>query len=648
MEKLLVQLGFHKNEIAVYLALFELGKVRAKEIIAYTKLHRNLVYTALDALVARDLVTKTIVSGVAEFVANNPKSLVAEIEEKKRIATTLAEELEKKQLETPREVSVHEGAQALQHMREKLLDDADGEEVYIFGASPQTSTPEWEHFWQGYHRRRVKREIPLKIFYTKDSTVDLLDWRNTLPITEAKYLPFDAEFPAWFGGAGDHFQVSIPGDNPLTFYIKSREAVLGFRAFFDYFWHQKASSETGYESVFRAWDYMLDSLEPGETYAVLGANFGRLNRQHNEYLEKFHLRRIQKGVVVNMITSKDSFVPIRDRFIRAGDPDLRLSTIKPFPSDVEQPFQINIFKGKTYIFIFSDEPTVIKFDDPEMALGFQSYFDALWNQDVATRTGMDGARVSFEEILQTLSAGDELLVMGIFDFDPQFANFIQKFHAQRAKRGITARILLNDHAKDIGTALGGIANTKIKYMQQGEVTPAIFLMYGDKTLISLPGERTFITIHQPLATASFRTHFETNWNQESYVLTGAEAVRDLWLESIEVGELNFIAARGYFVDKYPKLFKEVTTKAIQTTGLKWKIINDPSTKGHPLTQLPWVENRYVLPDVPNPNVVWIFGNKVAIANWTEDNPVVFVSTNQNLVQSYRDYFEAMWQQPELI
>jgi sugar-specific transcriptional regulator TrmB len=515
VEKLLIQLGFHKNEIAVYLALFELGKVRAKEIIAYTKLHRNLVYTALDALVARELVTKTIVTGVAEFVANNPQSLIDEVEEKKRIATTVAEELEKKQLETPREVSVHEGVQALQHMREKLLDDADGEDVYIFGASPQTTTPEWEHFWQGYHRRRVKREIPLKILYTKDSTADLLDWRNILPNTEAKYLPFDAEFPAWFGGAGDHFQVSIPGDNPLTFYIKSREAVLGFRAFFDYFWHQKASSETGYESVFRAWDYMLDSLEPGETYAVLGANFGWLNRQHNEYLEKFHLRRIQKGVVVNMITSKDSLVPIRDRFIRAGDPDLRLSTIKPFPSDVEQPFQINIFKGKTYIFIFSDEPTVIKFNDPEMALGFQSYFDTLWNQ-------------------------------------------------------------------------------------------------------------------------------------ESYVLTGPEAIRDLWIESLEVGELNFIAARGYFVDKYPKLFKEVTTKAIQTPGLKWRIINDPSTKGHPLTQLPWVENRYVLPDVPNPNVVWIFGDKVAIANWTEDNPVVFVSTNQNLVQSYRDYFEAMWQQPELI
>jgi hypothetical protein len=37
-------------------------------------------------------------------------------------------------------------------------------------------------------------------------------------------------------------------------------------------------------------------------------------------------------------------------------------------------------------------------------------------------------------------------------------------------------------------------------------------------------------------------------------------VRDLWFESLETDELNFISARGYFVDKYPDMFAEIQKK----------------------------------------------------------------------------------------
>jgi hypothetical protein len=49
--------------------------------------------------------------------------------------------------------------------------------------------------------------------------------------------------------------------------------------------------------------------------------------------------------------------------------------------------------------------------------------------------------------------------------------------------------------------------------------------------------------------------------------------------------------------------------------------------------------------VRNPNVVWIYGEKVIISNWAGDEPIIFVSENKLLAQTYRDYFDELWQRP---
>lgn len=85
--------------------------------------------------------------------------------------------------------------------------------------------------------------------------------------------------------------------------------------------------------------------------------------------------------------------------------------------------------------------------------------------------------------------------------------FIQKEH----KKNIKAKILLNANAKIIGHALNKIPNTNIKYMQSEVTTPGVELIYGNKTLISLPKQRTFIQIDNKEATHTFRACFEQMW-----------------------------------------------------------------------------------------------------------------------------------------
>ena len=114
------------------------------------------------------------------------------------------------------------------------------------------------------------------------------------------------------------------------------------------------------------------------------------------------------------------------------------------------------------------------------------------------------------------------------------------------------------------------------------------------------------------------------------------------MESIDYGALKFIGARGYFIDRYPKLFKEVEEKAGKHLNYKMRNIVDPGMRGHKITKLTWADTKYLLSGPRNPNVVWLYGPKVVIANWAGDVPVLFISENKNLVQSYNDYFDELW------
>ncbi len=510
LQKQLQQLGFTKNETKVYLALFELGRARAGEVIDETTLHRNIVYTALDQLVARGLVTKTVVGKVAEFVANAPESLIVEVEEKKLLAQQVAEQLKRKQHDEPREVIVYEGFEGVKKSRNKVYQYGVGDVLYVLGASSLSSTSEYEKYWRKFHEKRESLGIGLKILYENGIRRKDVDWRNALPLSEVKYLPIGLDSPVWFSAIGNNLEIGVPGDEPLVFNIRSKEAVDGVKKYFDYFWNQKVIVETGLNALQKMIYDMLDELDPGEEYFVLGASVGLTGEPGQLLYDRFHKDRINKGVITNMLAYEESYDLIKKRFAYSGDPEGKVSHLKKTISATPIPMQINMYKGKVFMVLYGAEPTVIHFDKPEVHDAFRAYFDELWKQDTTT-------------------------------------------------------------------------------------------------------------------------------------LYGAEAVKQIWLESIETGALDFIGARGYFVDLHPEMYKEILEKIDNVSKKQcWRNVVDQGAANHKLNSLPWMEARYTMKGSKNPNVVWLWGEKVAVANWTDDEPVLLVSENKHLVQSYRDYFDELW------
>jgi sugar-specific transcriptional regulator TrmB len=504
----LAEIGLTPNQITVYLELIKAKKCRANAIIKSAKLHRSIVYTCLDDLLTKGLVSKLTQNGVAIFEATSPKNLVEMMDAKRRTAETVADDLSKIMEQAPRDIRIFEGDEGVLKARERSLDLKSDETVYVLGVSQLTTTPAYESMWLPYHKKRISKGIKAKLFFDRTSSPEQVASRNAMSLTQAKRLPFD--LPAWFEVYGQTFAVGVPAQDPVVFSMNSPEASAALKNFFEYLWNQNVLVETGRPALQKAVDSILDEVQGGQEYCVLGASFGKYNRKEMiDFYTSYHTKRIAKGVTINMLAFSESTDEIKNIFRTVGDPEGKISRIKTLDSATQNPMQVYLYNSKAMVVIMGENPTIMRFEQKEVYDNFKAYFDALWGQ-------------------------------------------------------------------------------------------------------------------------------------ESYILKGPKALQEIFLETVDAKELRYIGARGYFMDQYPDLFKPVLEKIKATPGVSWKYIVDPSVRGHKITRFPWAQTKYTLSTVKNPNVVWLYGNKVVVISWAGNEPVMFVSTNPQLVQSYNDYFEELW------
>ncbi len=237
----LKKLGFTPTVAGVYYNLVLKGKSKAGELITDTRLHRSAVYAALSQLVERDLISVTRLRGVKYYRANDPNHLVVEADQNKKIAASVVEDLKLRQEVPAREVAIYEGIEGIKHASDKCLQAPAGETIYFLGPSKFGPQGDLEGYWTKFHKTRNKRGLYSKILYDQATDQSIVDWRNNLPQSEAKYLPFGAQMPIWFIICGDTLTIIVPGEEPLlTFNIKSRSAANGMKKYFDYFWNQES------------------------------------------------------------------------------------------------------------------------------------------------------------------------------------------------------------------------------------------------------------------------------------------------------------------------------------------------------------------------------------------------------------------------
>ncbi|MFA6888016.1 MAG: helix-turn-helix domain-containing protein [Candidatus Woesearchaeota archaeon] len=402
--------------------------------------------------------------------------------------------------------------------------------------------------------------------------------------------------------------------------------------------------ETAFEDVFKV-------LKKGDivyTFIV-----GDLDDRLTTFFVRQYVKRKKVG-----IKSKTIFSEAGRKSYNARD----LSTFegKILTHAATSPATINIYGQKVIMRIGNSEEVIaIMINNKNLAESFMQQFNALWNQDVSVVKGIPALTLALDKYLNGLQPGESYNVLGatfgVKDYSfykKEYADAFKKIHEKRTEKGIGARLLFQQRDPSmINTFLEEVycKKNEAKILPYKTKFPVAILPSQQQTLIIVhEKEPSMITINNKEVSGAFQKYFDELWNQNTIVVRGYDAIQKLFEETLDAQELDFIGARGYFIDNRSKFIDWWEKQAIQK-GLKMRNIVDIETKGHRITTFPFAETRYSIPkEYSNLSVFWIYNNKVVISNYMQKEPFALVIENKELYALYKEQFNALWNQDVVV
>jgi len=130
---------------------------------------------------------------------------------------------------------------------------------------------------------------------------------------------------------------------------------------------------------------------------------------------------------------------------------------------------------------------------------------------------------------------------------------------------------------------------------------------------------------------------KTKEKQETNFYKGIEGLKTIFQDQLETKEILILGASSSAFEILPFYFKWYDKDRVKRK-IKVRIIaNKDFNKKIPLADIRYLPEKYA-----NPLAINIYGDKVAIILWKKP-PLAIVIKEQEIAESYRKYFELMWQ-----
>ncbi len=260
----------------------------------------------------------------------------------------------------------------------------------------------------------------------------------------------------------------------------------------------------GIKGVENTFNTMLDELQKGEEYYVLGASWmgGKEKVQH--FFVDFHNRRQKKGVKAKLL-----FVSGTETMVEKHKKSYKtLGDYKFLPEGSYQGLQMNIYKNKLLIFVWREkEPIVFSIEDKTVHDTFKVYFDSFWNQTTRTYEGLEAIK---KLLIQALDFGNyDVFAEGMKFVDILGEEFFVWWQNEKKKRKLKCRGIMGSRYKTTTTVTKSI--TEFRFID-GYENPGVTFMFDDKLVVMiLTKEPVAFLIDNKEATESQRTYFNLLW-----------------------------------------------------------------------------------------------------------------------------------------
>jgi sugar-specific transcriptional regulator TrmB len=133
----------------------------------------------------------------------------------------------------------------------------------------------------------------------------------------------------------------------------------------------KAVLYEGLNAIKNFYRNILEELESGDEYFVIGVNYGGDLPGVKEFFENFHRQRAKRGIKVRMLVNSDA----KDLLVKTIHIK---SKIKYLPQYLMSNMIIIFYKEKSFIFFLAKDALGLLIENKEISKGFRSYFDAFW------------------------------------------------------------------------------------------------------------------------------------------------------------------------------------------------------------------------------------------------------------------------------
>ncbi len=233
-EEILQQIGFSPNEAKVYLALLNLGKAGARQLIQKTGLYSANVYEALEKLQSRGFAGSIEEGKKRFFQASSPMQLLSILRERQEQLQGVLPKLlavHVRQVEN-QEATVLRGKEGYRALLEDIL--AERKDYYVLGGvgkSFQLLPVFMPKFMQERARQRIWRTLLFNEFARGSEQA------KKRPYSRIRFLPPEMISPATIFIYGEKTAIGIiEEDNSFMLLVKNRRVAESFMAYFKALW----------------------------------------------------------------------------------------------------------------------------------------------------------------------------------------------------------------------------------------------------------------------------------------------------------------------------------------------------------------------------------------------------------------------------
>jgi len=241
--EVLKQLGLSEGEIKVYFALLELESSTVGRIIEKSAVPDSKIYSILEKLKEKGLVSFVIKNNVKHFQASDPKNILRLLDEKEKAIRMQKKEFEEKIIpeiekrrkltEDKQEAVIYESMDGLRAAMNYMLDVAGrGGEYKAFVISNVLAEKMVQNFFDDFHKIRLKKGVRVKRI-SNIQYKDILEKNYSYKNMESRFT--DQKIPVGIFIFKNHV-MTIVFEKPTAFVIKSKITYEHYDAFFEDLW----------------------------------------------------------------------------------------------------------------------------------------------------------------------------------------------------------------------------------------------------------------------------------------------------------------------------------------------------------------------------------------------------------------------------